>query len=116
MRNIEEDSTLVACCGLYCGACTRYLKEKCDGCNKESGPSWCKVRKCCQENNHATCAECVTYPDVSMCSVFNNMMARIVSFIMNSDRALCICQIREIGMKRFTEKMTFRKEHSLKKK
>ncbi len=38
MRTIQEDVELVAHCGLYCGACKAYLKEKCDGCHRNPAP------------------------------------------------------------------------------
>ncbi len=31
MKEIVSDPKLVAYCGLYCGACKRYLQEKCPG-------------------------------------------------------------------------------------
>ena len=38
MKEIKENVGLVAYCGLYCGACKAYLKEKCSGClNNEKG-------------------------------------------------------------------------------
>jgi len=51
MREIVKDKEMVAYCGLYCGACPQYLKEKCEGCMKNVKATWCKIRKCCIKNN-----------------------------------------------------------------
>jgi hypothetical protein len=34
MKQIIADKNLVAYCGLYCGACNKYLDGKCPGCQK----------------------------------------------------------------------------------
>ena len=33
-RNWDRNPEKIAFCGLYCGACRQYLKEKCPGCRK----------------------------------------------------------------------------------
>lgn len=48
----------VAYCGLYCGACRKWKKGKCPGCYHNEKASWCEIRKCCRENDYATCADC----------------------------------------------------------
>ena len=58
MPEIKVDPTLVARCGLYCGACRSYLRGKCKGCSQNVKASWCAIRSCCGERNIATCAEC----------------------------------------------------------
>ena len=50
MKEIISDPKLVAFCGLYCGACKAYLKERCPGCHDNEKATWCKVRTCCLEN------------------------------------------------------------------
>ena len=32
MKNIKADKAMIAVCGLYCGACRKYLMDKCPGC------------------------------------------------------------------------------------
>ncbi|MBN2144478.1 MAG: DUF3795 domain-containing protein, partial [Candidatus Aureabacteria bacterium] len=55
---ITINPRLVAFCGLYCGACGRYLKNKCPGCVGNEKAAWCSVRTCCLENHFSSCAEC----------------------------------------------------------
>jgi hypothetical protein len=64
MREIIADKKLIAFCGLYCGACARYLAEKCPGCRENEKASWCGVRSCCLERGYAGCADCVEFPDI----------------------------------------------------
>lgn len=98
MKEITVDSELVAYCGLYCGACKAYLKEKCPGCHENSKASWCKIRTCCQDNSYSSCAMCTTHTEAMRCSKFNNIIARIFGLIFRSDRSACISQIKEIGI------------------
>ena len=63
MRSIVSDHGLVAYCGLYCGACGRYLKDKCPGCHENQKAGWCKVRVCCVDNHYASCADCEQFED-----------------------------------------------------
>ena len=46
MKNIESDKELIAACGLYCGACRKYLAERCPGCRLNEKAAWCKIRSC----------------------------------------------------------------------
>lgn len=44
MKEIEADKNLIAACGLYCGACRKYLSAKCYGChNNEKATWWCVI-------------------------------------------------------------------------
>lgn len=36
MKQVVADPNLVAYCGLYCGACGAYLKERCPGCHSNA--------------------------------------------------------------------------------
>ncbi len=115
MQEIITDKSLIAKCGLYCAACTRYLKEKCQGCDKYDKASWCKVRSCCIENNYASCADCEEFENPSDCKKYNTFMARIFGFIFSSDRAACIQLIKESGYEKFAEEMAKHKRVSLKR-
>ena len=64
MKAIVADRELVGYCGLYCGACGKYLNEKCPGCHLNARASWCKVRKCAMENNFYSCADCRLYSNI----------------------------------------------------
>ncbi len=105
MKNIEAREDLVAYCGLYCGACKKYLQEKCPGCHENEKASWCKVRKCCMENNFSSCAECNKFSDIMDCKGYNNMIAKLFGLFFNSDRKACIRRIEEVGVKVFAGEM-----------
>jgi hypothetical protein len=115
MREIKPDSSLVAFCGLYCGACGSYLKEKCDGCLKNDKASWCKIRSCCIGRNIASCAACEEFPNPRDCGKFNNFISKLFGLVFRSDRAACIEKIREIGIQPFAAEMAASKRQSIKK-
>ena len=115
MREIVADTGVIAYCGLYCGACGRYRKEKCPGCHENSKASWCKVRSCCIENSYSTCADCKEFSNPKDCKKFNNFMSKLFGFIFNSDRAACIDCIKQTGLQAFAEKMTLEKRISIKR-
>ena len=100
-----SELNLVAACGLYCGACGRYKKGKCEGCRDNEKATWCGIRSCCVEKNYNSCADCIEYTDLKKCKKFNNFMGKIMGVIMNSDRFACIYRIREIGHKSFAIEM-----------
>ena len=105
MPPIVADVKLTAYCGLYCGACRRYLCERCPGCHENKRAGWCKVRACCLENGYATCADCRIVADPRDCKKFNNFIAKLFGLIFSSDRRACIVQIREIGLQSHVERM-----------
>jgi hypothetical protein len=105
MLEVKADSDLAAYCGLYCGACGSYLKERCPGCHKNEKASWCKVRACCIENNIATCADCPDFSDPNDCRKYNNIISKVVGFVLRSNRSACIRQIKEIGVEGHAKKM-----------
>ena len=115
MKEIISDSKLVAYCGLYCGACKKYLQEKCQGCHDNEKATWCKIRSCCMDNQYSSCAECKEFPDPNDCRMFNNFMSKVFALIFRSNRAACIDQIREIGIQGHSEKMSELKLQSLKR-
>ena len=90
MKLIVPDTQNIAACGLYCGACRKFLIGKCPGCKQNEKATWCKIRSCCQENKFNTCA--------------------------NSDRAACIRYIKEHGEQAFAKEMTQRKCQTIKRK
>ncbi len=115
MKSIVSDPALVARCGLYCGACKAYLKEKCLGCAENEKATWCKVKKCTAENNYATCAECEKEGGAAACKEFNSFMAKVFGFIFRSDRAACIARIKEIGIEQYAAEMAEKKEQTIKR-
>ena len=115
MKEVQSNPDLVAYCGLYCGACGSYLKDKCPGCHDNEKASWCKIRVCCMDNEYLTCADCNDFESPSDCRKFNNWLSKIFSLIFRSDRAACIQQIKDIGIQGHTDKMTEQKRQSIKK-
>jgi hypothetical protein len=105
MKSITTDSGLVAYCGLYCGACQKYLRERCEGCHNNTKAAWCKVRSCNLERHYSSCAECVDYPNAKECKKFNNAFSKVIGFVLRSDRAACIKQIKDLGLEDHAEKM-----------
>ena len=103
----------IAACGLYCGACKKFLKGKCPGCKENDKASWCKIRKCCIEKDFHTCAGCKI--DVKACRLHNNLIGKFFAFIFRSDRPACIRYIRENGEQAFAEEMTRRGEQTMRK-
>lgn len=113
MRSITADPSLVAYCGLYCGACGSYLKERCPGCHGNVKAGWCKVRACNIERKYASCAECTDFADPRDCRKFNNFVSRIFGLVMRSDRPACIAQIRSLGLDGHAREMAALKRQSL---
>jgi hypothetical protein len=115
VKGIISDSRLVAYCGLYCGACGKYLKGKCEGCHENLKAGWCKIRSCCIDNQYASCAECKEFTDPNDCRKFNNFISKIIGFVLRSNRAACIAQIKEIGIEGHANKLTELKRSSIKR-
>jgi hypothetical protein len=105
---------MVAFCGLYCGACKRYLNEKCSGFHDNAKASWCEIRSCCLEYGYSSCAECKEFNNPSHCKNFNNFISKVFGFIFKSDRAACIDQIKKVGNTAYAEKMSELKLQSIK--
>ncbi|MCL2334760.1 MAG: DUF3795 domain-containing protein [Endomicrobia bacterium] len=110
-----KNANLVAACGLYCGACGSYLKGKCKGCKENVKAAWCKIRACCIDSNYKSCADCNKTP-LQECKKFNNMIGKIVGFILNSDRAACINRIKEAGYDQYVKEMAESERQSIRKR
>ncbi len=115
MKTITSDVALVAYCGLYCGACGSYLKGRCPGCHGNQKASWCKVRTCCIEHDYPSCADCKEFTDPRQCKIYNNFISRIVGFVLRSDRAACIMQIKAIGMQGHADTMAKQQKQTIRK-
>jgi hypothetical protein len=97
MNHIKADQSLIARCGLYCGACKKYLKGACPGCTLNVKASWCGVRACCLERSLASCADCADFTDALACKTYNNFISRFIGLVLRSDRHACIRQIKRLG-------------------
>ena len=113
MKEIVSDPKLVAFCGLYCGACRAYLKDRCPGCYDNEKASWCKVRTCCLEAGYSSCADCTEFPDPKNCGKFHNFISRAIGFVLKSDRRACITQIRQRGLEGHAEDMASLKRQTI---
>ncbi len=105
MKDIVADPNLVAYCGLYCGACKKYLADKCPGCRENEKAAWCGVRACGIKNNFTTCADCSLLDNFSDCKEYNSFMAKVFGFIFRSDRAACIRLIQDVGVEQYAAQM-----------
>ena len=115
MKEIVADARQVAYCGLYCGACRAYLKDRCPGCHENDRATWCKVRSCCKEHDLASCADCTEFGDPNDCRKFNNLVAKLFGLVFRSDRAACIRQIALIGLEKHAQDMAQNRRQSIKK-
>jgi hypothetical protein len=115
MKEIVADQSLVAFCGLYCGACGSYLKGKCPGCAANEKASWCKVRACCIDNKYGSCADCTLVPDFMVCGKFNNFVSKLFAVILRSNRPACIRAIKQQGREAFARDMAEKKIMTIKR-
>jgi hypothetical protein len=115
MKPIVAEGGLVAYCGLYCGACGAYRRGRCPGCHDNHKATWCKVRTCCMENGHSSCAECLTIADPRDCKKFNNLISKLFGLIFRSDRRACIVQIRQKGLSAHADLMAARETPSIRR-
>lgn len=111
---MEANKEHIAYCGLYCGACRKYLSDKCPGCHANEKATWCKIRSCAKGHDFHTCAECSR--NVTECKIYSNFIGKIFAFLFSSDRPACIRYIKEHGEQAFAEEMTKRKCQTIKRK
>ncbi len=105
MKKVVSDIDLIAYCGLYCGACRKYLREKCYGCQKNEKASWCKVRTCCIEYSYNSCADCRIAEDPKECKKLNNLISKLFALVFRSDRFACIESIKKKGYEEYAKEM-----------
>lgn len=113
MKSIQANKRLIAACGLYCGACRKYLSEKCPGCNMNDKATWCRIRSCVLSRGFHTCAECSG--NVTECKKYSNLIGKIFALLFRSDRPACIRYIRDHGEDAFAKEMAARKSQTIKK-
>lgn len=115
LHEIIVDKSLVAYCGLYCGACRAFLRDKCPGCKENAKATWCKIRKCCADNGYLSCADCKIMK-IEECKKFNNFISKLYTLFFKSDRNACIQRIKEIGYEYFAAEMAKNRTQTIKKK
>jgi hypothetical protein len=107
MKEEQNNENLIACCGIYCGACPSYKSGECEGCRGESAKSAvrykkCEVKLCCAENGFFSCADCTIFASTKECKKYNPLLLKIVSRIEGSDRSRAIEMIKTKGRTEFT--------------
>jgi hypothetical protein len=115
MKEIIVDAGMVAYCGLYCGACGSYLRGRCPGCHENAKAGWCKVRTCCIDRGFTSCAECDAFADPKACRKFNNVVSKTIGFLLRSDRAACIMQIKTQGLAGHAKDMAMNKRQTIRR-
>jgi hypothetical protein len=115
MKEIIADKKLVAACGLYCGACRKYLVERCPGCAENEKASWCKIRSCTKVKGIASCADCKEFAEVNDCKKYNNFISRVFGALFKSDRRACIEAIRKNGYDAYATDMATTKRQTIKR-
>lgn len=67
----SQAKSLVGCCGLYCGLCSKYQSKapsRCVGCQLGEQHSWCSIWNCCvKKHGFQTCTEC---SEIFNCPIF----------------------------------------------
>jgi hypothetical protein len=115
-KEIVKNTSLIAACGLYCGACGSYTKGRCPGCKENSKASWCKVRSCCMEKSIDNCSQCIDYPNPQDCTKYNFFISNLIGFVTGTKRSLNIEAIKQKGAEGFVTFMTENKWQSIPKK
>lgn len=115
MKEIVANPELAGYCGLYCGACGSYLKERCPGCHENTKAGWCKIKVCCEDNEYQTCADCKEFENPSACGKFNNFMSKLIALFTRSDRVACINRIKDLGVQGYADEMTKLGKQSIRK-
>ena len=98
MREIVADHNLIAACGLYCGACKKYLRGSCPGCAANEKATWCSVRSCCGQRGYKSCADCTEFSNVKDCKRYNNWIAQAFGLIFRSNRSSASRAIRSLPL------------------
>lgn len=94
MRLTIADPALVACCGLYCGACGEYETGHCGGCRQNAGNAACGIRKCAISRGLASCAECPDFSKPAGCQQFHDLMAKAFNLFWDPNPPVCLQEIR----------------------
>lgn len=109
-----NDAALIAACGLYCGACFKYLNGKCPGCHKNEQAGWCSIRRCVLEQGVLHCGQCKK-ADYHNCATYNNRIGRFFAWLFRSNRPGCLERIGQIGEQGYAREMTATKKMTIKR-
>jgi len=67
------------------------------------------------EQEYSSCADCREFEDPKECKKFNNVISKVVGFVLRSDRAACVKQIKKMGIQGHADTMTKQKKQTIKK-
>jgi len=69
----------IGCCGAYCGTCPALHGKACKGCKigyeneqRDISKAKCKIKVCCINSKHNSCADCKEYDACSTVNGFYN--------------------------------------------
>jgi hypothetical protein len=102
---IKKDSKLVSYCGLYCGACKKYINELCKGCKEKETPEWCKVKPCNESKKTDSCSECNEVNNYKNCTKLYPLSYKFGEFIAGMSREAGLNMIKNKGKIKFAEFM-----------
>jgi hypothetical protein len=90
-------NSLIGCCGLYCGLCSKYRStaaSRCLGCKLGEQHFWCSIWNCCvKKHGFETCAEC---SEVFHCEILTRR--KVVEWIPAAEN---LCQIKRAGIEKW---------------
>ena len=93
MKNNKLKS-LIGCCGIYCGLCTKYQSKapsRCIGCKLGEQHSWCSIWNCCvKKHRFEICTEC---SEIFNCALF--LRRKVAEWIPVANN---LRQIKEVGL------------------
>jgi hypothetical protein len=67
------------------------------------------------EHEYSSCADCKDFTNPRECTKYNNIVSKIVGFVLRSDRAACVMQIKQTGIQGHADIMTSQKKQTIKK-
>jgi len=102
MRPIVADPTLVAMCGLYCGACGAYQNGSCGGCRQSEKD--CEGRNCAIHKGLFTCADCHESSKAGLCEKLCSSAPKVFGVFHPADRPHCLKEVRQSGIRIFSQK------------
>jgi hypothetical protein len=99
MKN-SEAKTLIGCCGLYCGLCSKYQSKalsRCIGCRLGEQHSWCSIWNCCvKKHGFESCTEC---KEIFKCAIF--LRRKVAEWVPAADN---LRQIKKAGLESWLRK------------
>lgn len=113
MKTIAPDNKNIAACGLYCGACRKFLAEKCSGCKPNKKQLGVKSAHVAKKTSLILVLNAPMMSGNASCFPIDKQS---ICILFNSDRSACISYIKEQGEQAFAEEMTKRKCQTIRRK